>query len=92
MNDDIFQRKIDELEKETQNLEKSFSDYKLSTSIVISILAPLILWLVLYFWAPWFVTTTEGKIDKTWVGIYALLISAVIWISIFSWNRYSTSA
>ena len=89
MDGDAFQRKIDQLELETHELEKSLTDYKLSTSIVISILAPLILWLFFYFWSPWFVTNDEGKTDKVKVGIYALVISVVIWIAIFSYSRYA---
>ena len=87
-----FQNRIDKLQDDLQTISineniniNEKSTWCVSYEMMISIAAPIITLLVLYFWSPSFVMS-DGKLSWSKVLMYTVGVSVLVWGSVYLYN------
>lgn len=84
-------RNIQELSRSLTKHRKTIAQKErcLPTMLIAGIIAPIIIWLVLYFIQPRFVQTKEGNKytrSNTKVFYWAALITVLVWVGMYLWT------
>lgn len=91
-----FRDKVQQLEQELARCNKTIeSSGGLSNIAIGSIVAPIVIFLALYFLSPGFVKVKTGKKDVRSfkkVVVWTILISTIAWGSIYGYSQYSNGS
>ena len=83
-----FEKTLNELTKSIEGVKKSASSKEkcFPTMIVLGVLAPILVWILLYFLQPSFVQKREGDEytrNSTKVFYWTVLITLIIWVALY---------
>lgn len=86
-----LQKRIDELSRLIRQKKEAISRKErcLPTMLIAGVVAPIIVWLLLYFIQPRFVQTKEGSKytrSNTKVFYWTILVTVIIWVGMYLWT------
>lgn len=96
MSTSSYRDKVNRLEQEINQISTSLlSPTSFSTSTIVAVVAPAIIFIALYYVSPKFVTEEDdGKQETSTkkVILWTAILTAVTWVCIYGYNTYNSNA